>query len=142
MRVRDLSSDEIAKSHIRYLAGGRANVTDERLFSFEFPERTGALYRFLTELTRSTAGFNISLWHYRNYGGDVAKILAGIQVPEGSEAELASFLKDIGYPHREETNNMSYRMFMRSDEANEEALEVARANANANVDSNMDSNGV
>lgn len=80
MHATDLSGDELAKSHIRYLVGGRSNAQNERLFAFEFPERQGALYRFLTTLQ---PGFNISLFHYRNYGGDVAKVLAGIQVPPG-----------------------------------------------------------
>ena len=80
MHATDISGDELAKSHIRYLVGGRSNATNERLFAFEFPERAGALYKFLTTLQ---PGFNISLFHYRNYGGDVAKILAGIQCPVG-----------------------------------------------------------
>jgi len=112
MEACDLSSDELAKSHIRYLVGGRADVPDEHLYSFEFPERTGALNRFLTKLT---PGFNITMWHDRNYGGDVAKVLAGIQVPKGKEAEIKDFLTRVGYPYTEETNNESYRMFMRGD---------------------------
>lgn len=80
MTATDLSQDELAKSHIRYLVGGRSNAKNERLFAFEFPERGGALYNFLTTLQ---PGFNISLFHYRNYGGDIAKVLAGIQVPPG-----------------------------------------------------------
>lgn len=80
MEARDLSADELAKSHIRYLVGGRSQAADERLFAFEFPERQGALYRFLTTLQ---PGFNISLFHYRNYGGDLAHVLVGIQCPGG-----------------------------------------------------------
>lgn len=80
MQATDLSGDELAKSHIRYLVGGRSTAENERLFAFEFPERQGALHKFLTTLQ---PGFNISLFHYRNYGGDVAKILAGIQCPAG-----------------------------------------------------------
>ena len=94
MAARDLSGDELAKSHLRYLVGGRSNAENERLFSFEFPERQGALLKFLTTLQ---PGFNISLWHYRNYGSDVGKVLAGIQVPVGEEAQLEKFLRDIGY---------------------------------------------
>lgn len=106
----DLSGDELAKTHIRYLVGGRPDIPDERLFSFEFPERPGALYKFLTTLQ---PGFNISVFHYRNYGGDVAKILAGIQVPQGGDVELQSFLRKVGYPYREETQSEVYKMFMR-----------------------------
>ena len=112
MAVKDLSANEVAKSHVRYLIGGRPHIKDEHLYNFEFPERTGALYRFLTKLT---PGFNISLFHYRNSGGDVARILAGIQVPSGEEHELEAFLKRVGYPYKEETNNESYQMFLKSD---------------------------
>ncbi|KAK5171913.1 threonine deaminase [Saxophila tyrrhenica] len=110
MTARDLSGDELAKSHIRYLVGGRSNAEDERLFSFEFPERGGALYKFLTLLQ---PGFNISLFHYRNYGGDVGKVLAGIQCPPGEEEGLQQFLTNIGYRYSEETENPTYQMFMR-----------------------------
>ncbi|KAF2834280.1 threonine dehydratase-like protein [Patellaria atrata CBS 101060] len=109
MTATDLSGDELAKSHIRYLVGGRSAIKDELLYMFEFPERSGALYKFLTTLQ---PGFNISLFHYRNYGGDVGKILAGIQCPEGEEAGLQSFLKEIRYPFKEETNNPVYKMFL------------------------------
>ncbi|TKA70800.1 hypothetical protein B0A55_06898, partial [Friedmanniomyces simplex] len=71
----------------------------------------GALYKFLTTLQ---PGFNISLFHYRNYGGDVGKVLAGIQCPPGDEAELERFLREIGYGYKEETENETYRMFMRA----------------------------
>jgi len=110
MTATDLSGDELAKSHIRYLVGGRSNAENERLFSFEFPERAGALHKFLTTLQPS---FNISLFHYRNYGGDVAKILSAIQCPPGEEEELKKFLSKIGYPYKEETDNETYKMFMR-----------------------------
>ncbi|KAK4552231.1 threonine deaminase [Recurvomyces mirabilis] len=110
MQAIDLSGDEVAKSHIRYLVGGRSDAANERLFAFEFPERSGALYRFLTTLQ---PGFNISLFHYRNYGGDIGKVLAGIQVPKGEEEGLERFLREIGYGYSEETGRESYRMFMR-----------------------------
>lgn len=110
MQASDLSDDELTKSHIRYLVGGRSTCADERLYMFEFPERQGALHKFLTTLQ---PGFNISLFHYRNYGGDVGKILAGIQCPTGEEEELRKFLKEIRYPFREETDNAVYKMFMR-----------------------------
>jgi threonine dehydratase len=110
MSAKDLSQDELAKSHIRYLVGGRSNAADEHLFMFEFPERGGALARFLHTLQ---PGLNISLFHYRNHGGDVAKILAGIQCPEGQNEKLAAFLQDIGYPYTEVTGSESYKMFLR-----------------------------
>ncbi|KAL1305243.1 hypothetical protein AAFC00_002158 [Neodothiora populina] len=110
MTAADCSNDEIAKSHIRYLVGGRSAAADERIFAFEFPERGGALVKFLTTLQ---PGFNISLFHYRNYGGDVGRVLAGIQCPKGQEAELDKFLVDLGYGYHEETDNAVYKMFMR-----------------------------
>jgi threonine dehydratase len=110
MTATDLSQDELAKSHIRYLVGGRSSAADEHLFMFEFPERGGALARFLHTLQ---PGLNISLFHYRNHGGDVAKILAGIQCPEDQNEKLAAFLQDIGYPYTEVTGSESYKMFLR-----------------------------
>lgn len=110
MPATDLSDSELAKSHLRYLIGGRANVADEKLFMFEFPERGGALYKFLTTLQ---PGFNISLFHYRNYGGDTARILAGIQCPVGAEDELKEFLENIKYPYQEVTEDPTYKLFLR-----------------------------
>lgn len=110
MIPRDLSGDELAKTHLRYLVGGRSDAANERLFAFEFPERGGALHNFLTTLQ---PGFNISLFHYRNYGGDVARVLAGIQVPKGEDEGLQKFLRDIGYRWEEVTDNETYKMFMR-----------------------------
>lgn len=110
MTARDISDDELAKTHIRYLNGGRSSVADERLFTFEFPERPGALSKFLRTLR---PGQNISLWHYRNYGGDIGRILAGIQCPKSEEGELKKFLNELGYPWTECTNNETYKMFLR-----------------------------
>lgn len=110
MVAHDLSQDELVKSHIRYLVGGRSNAADEHLYMFEFPERGGALYKFLHTLQ---PGMNISLFHYRNYGGDVAKILAGIQCKPDESEKLAAFLQDIGYPYKEVSQNPSYNMFLR-----------------------------
>lgn len=110
MTAIDCSNDELTKSHIRYLVGGRSVAADERIFTFEFPERGGALYKFLSTLQ---PGFNISVFHYRNYGGDVGKVLAGIQCPKGQEGELDTFLTDLGYGYVEETENEVYKMFMR-----------------------------
>lgn len=110
MEAVDLSGDELAKSHIRYLVGGQSGVQDERLYSFEFPERPGALVRFLTTLRPDQ---NISLFHYRNHGGDVGKVLAGIQCPESQKEELEGFLKKLGYPFSDCTDSPTYKMFLR-----------------------------
>jgi threonine dehydratase len=106
----DLSDDELAKSHIRYMNGGRSGVADERLYMFEFPERPGALAKFLNAVRPDR---NISLFHYRNHGGDVGKILAGIQCPEEERTELQAFLKKLGYPFSEVTDHPIYRTFLR-----------------------------
>ncbi|KAL2001134.1 hypothetical protein VTN02DRAFT_2201 [Thermoascus thermophilus] len=112
MSATDISDDELAKTHIRYLVGGRSNVKDERLFMFEFPERPGALARFLTTMHPHQ---NISLFHYRNYGGDIGKVLAGIQCPEGEKEDLEGFLNTLGYPFTECTDSPTYKMFLRAD---------------------------
>lgn len=111
MVANDLSGDELAKSHIRYLVGGRSGVPDEKLYMFNFPERSGALEKFLTTLRPK---FNISLFHYRNYGGDVAKVLAGICCPDEEKGELANFLTEIGYPSEECTNSDLFNTFLRT----------------------------
>lgn len=110
MNAVDLSGDELAKTHIRYLVGGRSAVEDELLYMFEFPERPNALFKFLTTLQPAQ---NISLFHYRNHGGDIGKVLAGIQCPEPHKPELEGFLKKLGYPFRECTDSPTYRMFLR-----------------------------
>ncbi|KAL8792263.1 MAG: hypothetical protein Q9195_005142 [Heterodermia aff. obscurata] len=112
MTALDLSADELAKTHIRYLVGGRSNVPDERLYTFEFPERPGALVKFLTTLRPDQ---NISLFHYRNHGGDVGKVLAGIQCPASEKEELRGFLLKLGYPFADVTANETFRMFLRQD---------------------------
>ncbi|KAI8872703.1 threonine dehydratase [Ramicandelaber brevisporus] len=113
MHATDLSHNELAKSHARYLVGGRSSVPNERLFRFEFPERPGALKRFLGELQ---AGFNISLFHYRNIGSDNGRVLVGIQVPSDAESKLQfdQFLQRLGYPYVEETDNAVFDQFLRS----------------------------
>ena len=112
MTATDLSGDELAKSHIRYLVGGRSDVADERLYMFEFPERPGALVKFLTTLR---PGQNISLFHYRNHGGDVGKVLVGIQCALAEKEELKGFLVKLGYPFAEITDSSTYKMFLRQD---------------------------
>ncbi|KAJ5175242.1 uncharacterized protein N7482_001119 [Penicillium canariense] len=110
MTTRDLSDDELAKRHVRFMVGGRSEVADERLFMFEFPERPGALAKFLTTLRPNQ---NISLFHYRNYGGDVGKVLAAIQCPAAEKDDLESFLRDLGYPFSEHTDSPTYQTFLR-----------------------------
>jgi len=108
--VVDMTDNEMAKLHIRYMVGGRGNgVKNERLFRFEFPERPGALLRFLNYMG---ARWNISLFHYRNHGAAYGRVLAGIQVPEDDNEDLQMFLENLGYPWWEETSNPAYKMFL------------------------------
>jgi threonine dehydratase len=107
--VLDLSDDEMAKLHIRYLVGGHASVKDERLFRFTFPERPGALMQFLT---RIDARWNISLFHYRNHGAAYGRVLVGLQLGGHPYKELLESLKAVGYPFREETDNPAYQLFL------------------------------
>ncbi len=107
----DLSDDELAKEHVRHMVGGRSVLAaDERLFRFQFPERPGALMRFLAAMH---PGWNISLFHYRNQGADYGRILVGIQVPRGEESDFRGFLESLAYPFVEETDNPVYRLFLR-----------------------------
>ncbi len=106
----DLSDNEMAKLHIRHLVGGRApSAQHERLYRFEFPERPGALMRFLENMG---GGWNISLFHYRNHGADYGRVLAGIQVPPEDKAKFRSFLARLGYAYWEESDNIAYRLFL------------------------------
>lgn len=111
MAVTDLSGDELAKSHIRYLVGGRSDVADERLYMFNFPERPGALEKFLRTLRLR---YNISLFQYRNGGSDVGKILTGIQCPEAEVSDLEKTFKEIGYPWEDCTQSDVFKTFLRS----------------------------
>jgi threonine dehydratase len=107
----DLTDDEMAKEHLRHMVGGRSELAEhERLFRFVFPERPGALMRFLDALH---PGWNISLFHYRNQGADYGRILVGIQVPEKDDAAFRDFLQTLAYPCVEETPNPVYRLFLR-----------------------------
>jgi threonine dehydratase len=108
----DLTHDELAQEHIRHMVGGHSKLAqDERLLRFEFPERPGALLKFLSLMR---PGWNISLFHYRNQGADYGRILVGLQVPETDNAAFADFLATLGYPYVEETSNPVYRMFLQS----------------------------
>ena len=107
----DLSDNELAKVHVRHMAGGRSVVADERLFRFDFPESPGALQRFLLSLE---GGWNVSLFHYRNHGDDFGRVLVGIQVPDGEESAFDNFLESLGYDYVEETDNDVNKIFLRS----------------------------
>ncbi|HMV39846.1 MAG TPA: threonine ammonia-lyase, biosynthetic [Plasticicumulans sp.] len=108
--VLDLSDNEMAKLHVRYMVGGHApGIADERLYRFQFPERPGALLKFLNSMVH---GWNISLFHYRNHGADYGRVLAGIQVPDTDLAQFRQALLDLGYDHWEETGNPAYRLFL------------------------------
>jgi threonine dehydratase len=111
MRSVDLSDNETAKLHVRHLVGGRAPRNGaEMLYRFEFPERPGALMHFLT---RMGSGWNISLFHYRNHGADVGRVLVGLQVPEKERGAFRRFLRELGYDYTDETRNPAYKLFLR-----------------------------
>ncbi|MET0292898.1 MAG: threonine ammonia-lyase, biosynthetic [Steroidobacteraceae bacterium] len=111
--VVDMTDNEMAKLHIRYMIGGRApgELTDELLLRFEFPDRPGALLRFLEAVG---SRWNISLFHYRNHGSDYGRVLAGIQVPSADKPDFQRHLAELRYPYVEETTNVAYRMFLGS----------------------------
>lgn len=109
--VDDLTDDEVAKNHVRYMIGGQGVGADnEHLVRFRFPERPGALLDFLTRLAR---GWNISLFHYRNHGAAYGRVLCGVQVPDGEEPKFQEFLKSLGYDYFLESENPAYKAFLR-----------------------------
>jgi threonine dehydratase len=106
----DLTHDELAKEHIRHMVGGHSALAkDERILRFVFPERPGALMKFLSLMR---PGWNISLFHYRNQGADYGRILVGLQVPKADNKAFAQFLEALDYPYVEETQNPVYRLFL------------------------------
>jgi threonine dehydratase len=108
----DLTHDDLAQEHIRHMVGGHSVLArDERLLRFIFPERPGALLKFLSLMR---PGWNISLFHYRNQGADYGRILVGIQVPKDDNKSFAKFLDTLGYAYVEETRNPAYRMFLQA----------------------------
>ncbi|HYC45889.1 MAG TPA: threonine ammonia-lyase, biosynthetic [Burkholderiales bacterium] len=108
----DFTDNELAKLHVRHLVGGHAptGIADEMLYRFEFPERPGALMRFLNAMSR---GWNISLFHYRNHGADYGRVLVGMQVPAQDKKKFEAFLAELGYPYCDESRNPAYRLFLR-----------------------------
>lgn len=108
--VIDMTDNEVAKLHIRHMVGGRAPALDnEILYRFEFPERPGALLRFLTAIGER---WNISLFHYRNHGAAYGRVLVGVQVPVKGRRAFREFLDSTGYPYSEETDNPVYDLFL------------------------------
>ncbi len=106
----DLSDNEMAKLHIRHLVGGHAPaVVHEQVLRFEFPERPGALLRFLGSMS---SDWNITLFHYRNHGADYGRVLVGIEVPPDDHTEFRAFLDNLGYAWVDEAQNPAYRLFL------------------------------
>jgi threonine dehydratase len=107
----DMTDDEMAKLHVRHLVGGRSALAkDELIYRFEFPERPGALMNFLTSMSPN---WNISLFHYRNHGADVGRILVGLQVPKDERKRFDKFLAALGFAYADETNNPAYKLFLK-----------------------------
>jgi threonine dehydratase len=108
--VTDLTDNEMAKVHVRYMVGGRATgVANETLFRFEFPERPGALLQFLDQVG---SRWNISLFHYRNHGAAYGRVLVGMQVPAKELKTCRGKLDAIGYEYAEESGNRAYELFL------------------------------
>ena len=109
-RVADLTQSELAKLHVRYMVGGRSrDVGRERICRFEFPERPGALLQFLDTLG---GRWNISLFHYRNHGADIGRVLAGFEVPPDDDVAFDGFLEALGYRSAEDTGEDAYERFL------------------------------
>ncbi len=109
-KVTDLSDDEITKLHIRHMVGGKApGMKNEKLFSFQFPERPGALMEFLNGLGHN---WNISMFHYRNHGAAYGRVLAGLQVNANKTIKLEEYLTELGYRYKEISNNLAYGIFL------------------------------
>ncbi|MDA3903270.1 MAG: threonine ammonia-lyase, biosynthetic [Desulfuromusa sp.] len=106
----DLTDNELAKTHLRYMIGGRSpEANRERLFRFWFPERPGALTRFLADMGDD---WNISLFHYRSQGGEFGRVLIGLEIPDQSEQSLKTFFDQLGYHYIEETADPAYQLFL------------------------------
>jgi threonine dehydratase len=110
LKTLDLSDNEMAKLHVRHLVGGHCALADnELLYRFEFPERPGALMKFLSNMR---SDWNISLFHYRNHGSDTGRVLVGMQVPPHEMRDFRAFLARLGYPYADESTNPAYRLFL------------------------------
>ena len=110
LHAEDFSDNEMAKLHVRHLVGGRAHgVKNEILYRFEFPDRPGALMKFLDSMSHH---WNISLFHYRNHGTDYGRVLVGMEVPPGEKTEFRAFLDQLGYRYWDESKNPAYKLFL------------------------------
>ena len=108
--ILDLTDNEMAKLHLRHLVGGRAPKAEHELvYRFEFPEKPGALMKFLDTMGHD---WNISLFHYRNHGADFGRVLVGLQVPPNEMTEFGDFLNQLGYPYWNESDNPAYQLFL------------------------------
>ncbi|MBU2986320.1 threonine ammonia-lyase, biosynthetic [Saccharophagus degradans] len=107
--VVDMTDNEVAKLHVRYMVGGHATVPDEIVYRFEFPERPGALMEFLTKIA---GRWNISMFHYRNHGAAFGRVLVGMQVPKGERKDLKDLLDELNYTYWDETQNEAYSFFL------------------------------
>ncbi|MCF6254535.1 MAG: threonine ammonia-lyase, biosynthetic, partial [Thiomicrorhabdus sp.] len=109
--VHDMTDNEMAKLHLRFMVGGQAHgVENELIYRFEFPERPGALLQFLIHLSKE---WNISLFHYRNHGAAYGRVLIGVQVPPEQQDEFEVYLNSLGYPFVNEQDNTAYQLFLR-----------------------------
>lgn len=110
LSVTDMTDNEVAKLHVRHMVGGRVHDLDhEKVFRFQFPERPGALLKFLEGLNDA---WNISLFHYRNHGADYGRVLVGVQVPPETRQDFYAHIDAIGFPYWDETENSAYRLFL------------------------------
>jgi threonine dehydratase len=111
--VIDLTDNEVAKLHVRHMVGGRVDgLENELVYRFQFPERPGALLKFLEGLNDA---WNISLFHYRNHGADYGRVLVGVQVPPQTRGDFIAHIEAIGFPYWDETENPAYRQFLEQD---------------------------
>jgi threonine dehydratase len=109
-QVLDMTDNEMAKLHVRHMVGGRSpDIDDETLYRFEFPERPGALLKFLDAMDY---GWNISLFHYRNHGAAFGRVLVGMQIPAKDKVRLRTSLQSLGYHYWDETENPVYKLFL------------------------------
>jgi len=109
----DMTDNDLAKTHVRHMVGGKsAELNREVLYTFEFPERPKALSDFLVAMKSGNENWNISLFHYRNHGGDFGRGLVGFEIPKGDESKFKKFLDDLHYGHHEETDNPAYKLFL------------------------------
>jgi len=109
-QVLDMTDNEMAKLHVRHMVGGRSpDIDDETLYRFEFPERPGALLKFLDAMDY---GWNISLFHYRNHGAAYGRVLVGMQIPAKDKVRLRTSLQSLGYHYWDETENPVYKLFL------------------------------